>query len=301
MIFFLFGQDTYRSRQKLQEIIERYKKTRKSGLNFRIFNFKKASFQDFEDVIRTTSMFSEKKLIVLKNTFSNPEFSEKFLENKKKYLKSEDVILFYCEEKISKSASLFKFLKKQAKAQEFKFLEGKQLEDWVKQEFKNYGADANQEATRRIIEFVGSDLWQMSNEIKKLVSFKKDEQIKKQDVELLVKSKIETDIFKTIDAIALKNRKQALRLLYKHLEKGDSPLYLLTMINFQFRNLLIVKENPRPAGMHPYVLRKTLGQANKFSLEELKKIYRKIFQVDINIKTGKIESVMALDLFITGI
>lgn len=59
----------------------------------------------------------------------------------------------------------------------------------------------------------------MSNEIKKLVSYKNNKIIKLEDIGLLVRSKIETDIFKTIDAIAEKNKKQALNLLHKHLEK----------------------------------------------------------------------------------
>ena len=127
----------------------------------------------------------------------------------------------------------------------------------------------------------------------------------------MVRSKIETDIFKTIDAIAEKNKKRALELLHKHLEKGDSPLYLLSMINYQFRNLLIVKDfiercKPyniilRKSGLHPFVVKKSYYQSQKFSFQELKKIYRKVFQIDLNIKTGRIESEMALDLLIAEI
>jgi DNA polymerase III delta subunit len=53
--------------------------------------------------------------------------------------------------------------------------------------------------------------------------------------------------------------------------------------------------------MHPFVVKKSLQQASKFTLEELKKIYQKIFQVDLDIKTGRIEPEVALDLFIAGI
>ncbi|KPJ56830.1 hypothetical protein AMJ49_03740 [Parcubacteria bacterium DG_74_2] len=301
MIIFLYGQDIYQSRQKLKEIIEHYRKARKSGLNLKIFDLKEIDFQDFKDVIRSASMFKEKKLIILKNTFSNSDFQEKFLKEKEKYLKSEDVILFYCEEKIAVSNSLFKFLKQYAKAQEFKLLQGIQLKNWIREEFKNYKAKITPEALEKLIDFVGNDLWRMSNEIKKLVNFKKNQEINKQDIKLLIKPKIETDIFKTIDAIALRNKGRALKLLHKHLEKGDSPLYLLSMINFQFRNLLIIKTQCQPVDMHPYVVRKTLQQATRFSLEELKKIYLKIFQVDLNIKTGQMEAGAALDLLIAGI
>jgi len=149
------------------------------------------------------------------------------------------------------------------------------------------------------------------NEIRKLVSFSKARTVRTEDVKLLIRSKIETDIFKTVDAIADKNKRKALKLLHKHLEKGDSPLYLLSMINYQFRNILIVKDfiekhktyNTilKRSGFHPFVVKKAYFQSQKFSFKDLKKIYRKIFQVDLQIKTGRIEPETALDLLIAEI
>lgn len=311
MIIFLYGQDTYRSRQKLNEIIEHYKKIHRSGLNFKYFDGEKLNFQDFKNEVQSVSMFSEKKLIILENIIKNKDFKEKFLANSKKFLGSENIILFYETEEITEKDPLFKFLIKNAKSQEFKSLEGQRLKSWIKKEFSNYQTEITSEALEKLIEFVGNDLWQLSNEIKKLVNYKPKQRIEVKDIELLVRPKFENDIFLTIDAIAGKNKKKALKLIHQHLEKGDSPLYLLSMINFQFRNLLIMKSGelghelyanyiPIP-GMHPYVIRKTKQQIKKFTLEELKKIYQKIFQIDLAIKTGKIDPQTALDMFVAEI
>ena len=307
MIIFLYGEDTYRMREKLKEIIERHKKIHKSGLNLNYFD----DFTNFKEGIRQTSMFKEKKLAVITNAFANPDFKEKFLENKKDFLKTEDIILIYEEKDFNKNNSLFKFLKKDAKSQEFKFLVGQRLKTWIKKEFDRYGTKTDPGVLEKLIEYIGNDLWQMSNEIKKLASFRNKETIRAEDIELLVRSKIETDIFKTIDAIAEKNKKQALNLLHKHLEKGDSPLYLLSMINYQFRNLLIVKDfiekyKPydvilRKSGLHPFVVKKTYYQSQKFTFQELKKIFQKIFRIDLDIKTGRIQPETALDLLIAEI
>ncbi len=327
MIIFLYGQDTYRSRQKLNEIIGQYKKIHKTGLNLKYYDFQKDSFENFRDQIQQTSMFKEKKLAILKNVFSNQDFKEKFLKNSKNFLKlktraavkgekkdlssSSDTILFYEENKISEKDKFFNFLKTKAKTQNFELLTGEKLKNWLRPEFFKLKTEINPEALNKLIEFAGNDLWSLTNEIKKLVSFKSGKKIEIKDIELLVKPKIETDIFKTIDALALKNKKIALEFIHKHLEKGDSPLYLLSMINFQFRNLLIVKDlteknlSPfaisRIAGLHPYVVKKTYFQAQKFTFEELKKIYQKIFEVDLAIKTGKLEPETALDLLIAEI
>ncbi len=311
MIIFLYGQDSYRSRQKLNEIIEHYEKVHKSGLNLTRSDVKKTKFHDFSDRLKITSMFNEKKLIILKNVFSNLKFQEEFLEEIKNLSKSKDVIVIYEPGSVDRRNKLFKILEKEVKSQEFTSLTGQRLKNWVQNEFEKYQATIDPGALEMLIEYVGDDLWRIISEIKKLVSYRKKERIEKKDIELLVRPKTETDIFKTIDAIAQKNKKQALRLLHKHLEKGDSPLYLLSMISFQFRNLLIIKdfiENHKPyniilkeSGLHPFVVKKTYHQSQQFTFEELKKIFNKIFKVDLDIKTGKIKPELALEILITQI
>ena len=69
----------------------------------------------------------------------------------------------------------------------------------------------------------------------------------------------------------------------------------------QFRNLLIIKQSPKNSGLHPFVVQKSSYLCNQFSIEQLKKIYQKIFQVDSDIKTGKIEPELALDLLLSEI
>ena len=310
MIIFLYGPDTYRSRQKLNEIVERYKKIHKSGLNLKYFDFKKDNFEDFRDAFKSSSMFDEKKLLILRNAFLNSDLEEKFVNFIKKFAKSKEVIVFY-EKEIKKDTPLFKHLIKYGKSQNFQLLEGFRLKNWVKKEFKKYSAEIDDFALNLLLDFVGNNLWQMANEIKKLVSYKNGKKITAKDVQALVHPKIETDIFKTIDAIAVKNKKKALELVKKHLEKGDSPSYILAMINYQFRNLLVIKDLilrgknrnyiRKATNLHPFVIEKTLKLAKRFQFEELKKIHQRIFQTDLKIKTGKITPEAGLEMLILGI
>lgn len=311
MIIFLYGQDTYRSRQKVNEIVDHYQKTHKDGFNLKHFDFKKDDYNDFQNEIQSIPMFAGKKLIVLKNAILNENFQTNFIKDSKKLINSKDIILFYEDKDIPVKGKLFKFLKKYVKSQEFRSLSGQPLINWVKKEFKNLGSTIDQKPLEKLIAFIGNDLWQLNKEIQKLVAYKYNQTIETNDIELLIRPKIETDIFKTIDAIAARNKKSAFSLIHQHLEKGDSPLYLLSMINFQFRNLLIMKSHkfntgylstsPKRWGMHPYVARKAAEQSRKFSLDELKKIYQKIFQFDLAIKTGKVDAKTALDLLVAEI
>jgi len=319
MIYFIYGEDSYRAKRKLEEIILGYKKIHQSGLNLIYINANENDFRDFYGNLKTNSMFAEKKLIILKNVFSDAKFQEEFLENIKNLEDVKDIVIIYEDCLPDQRTKFFKALSgsarsreaRQIKCQEFNFLQPAMLKKWVIGKFNENGAKINPDALDLLVSSVGSDLWQMANEINKLSNYKKGGVVRKEDVELLVKPNIENDIFTTIDALASKEKRQALSLLHKHLENGDSPLYLLSMISYQFRNLLIIKElmekrNPyaaiaKKSGLHPFVVQKSYYLCNQFSMEQLKKIYHKIFQADSDIKTGKVEAETALDLLIAEI
>ena len=316
MIIFLHGQDVYRSGQKLKEIIGSYRKIHKSGLNLRLVEGGDFNFEDMKNETQTISMFDEKKLIIFKNVLSGLKDEDNALGFFKKLNGSKDIIVVYEEKAADKRLSLVKFLEKEGKVQKFEPLEGQKLKNWAKNQIESCGGKIDSVALETLINYVGNDLWWMKNETEKLVNYRDGKKIEAADIDLLVKPKIEPEIFKTIDAIAFnKNlwagKKQALKLLHEHLEKGDHPLYLLSMINYQFRNLLIIKdliEKNIPyysilkiTKMHPFVVKKTYEQASKFTFQELKKIYQRIFQIDLSIKTGKIDPTTALDFLIVSI
>ena len=310
MIYFIYGEDSYRVKKKLEEIVLSYKEKNKSGLNLIYIDAEEKGFNDFYSGLKTNSMFAEKKLIILKNIFSNLKFQENFLENIKNLESSKDVVVIYEDNAPDKRTKFFKTLQKTAKCQEFGYLQPAQLKIWAIAEFEKNKSKVEPDALDLFISYVGSDLWKMNNEINKLSNYKKNSIIDKKDIELLVRPNIDNDIFKTIEAVASKNKKLALSLLYKHFDNGDAALYLFSMITYQFRNLLIIKDlqSTQPygaiakkSGLHPFVVQKSFYLCNQFSIQELKKIYQKIFQVDADIKIGKIEAELALELLLSEI
>jgi DNA polymerase III subunit delta len=311
MLFFLYGPDTFRSRLKLDELILHFQKIHQKSLSLVIFNGDNLDFDDLVNEIRSVSMFKEKKFLVVKNFFGNKKFKEDFLKNHEKITGSENIILFYESGEVDKREAFFKMLFKKTKTQEFSALDGPKLAAWLKEYLLSSGVKIEPLAFKKLIFYVGSDLWQMQNEIIKLKNYAKNRPINLDDVALLVRPKIENDIFETIDVLAQKRKNEAIYLIHKHLEKGDSALYLLSMINFQFRNLLVVKDliqkkvQPndlaKKSGLHPFVAQKTYWLAEKFNLAQLKKIYHQIFQIDLAVKTGKIDPETALDIFAAGL
>lgn len=300
MIILLYGEDTYREKEKLGEIMEEHKRKHKSGLNLRYLEGKSISFEDLRNEMLGISMFKEKKLIVVMNPFSNSKLKDDLLDKGNVFIPLENVLLLIEQSKILKKDKLLSFLEKNSKVQEFGLLEGVKLKNWVKKEIEEKGGTIEDPALEKLIEYVGSDLWRMKNEIIKLVSYSKN--ISEKSVGLLVRPSHELNIFDTVDAIAAKDKKKAISLIKAHIEKGESAIYILAMIASQIRNILSVKSGGGGTmGMHPFVFRKASYQAKNFALEDLKKIYSRITELDSEIKVGKIDQDIALDVLISEI
>lgn len=298
MIILLHGEDTYRMKKKLREIMDEHKERHKSGLNLRYLEGKNTSFDDLRNEIMGISMFKEKKLVVVSDPFSNSKLKEELLEKGKAFIDSENVLLLIEGGAVPSKDKLLAFLEKEGKVQEFEPLSGAKLKDWVSKEIEEKGGKIDEGVLGLLIEYVGDDLWRMENEIGKLVNYSKT--VKEEDIKAMVRPDYETNIFDTIDAIAVRDKKKAVELLKEHLEKGDSVLYLLSMIASQIRNIISVKSGS-VSGMHPFVQRKASYQAKNFSMEDLKRIYSRITDLDFEIKVGKMDQDIALDVLISEI
>lgn len=303
MIYFLYGQDTYRSREEMRKIIEENKKTSSDWFDFTRIDAEENEAEIMEKIhqsVNTISMFNNKKLIIVENVFSlDEEIQEeiqKLLENKN-IEKDQDTTIIFWSEEIKKGNKFSKYLIEKAETKEFKSLERTMLKNWVKDYINNRKSIIDNQALDLLIENIGGDLWKMANEIDKLINYSK--KIKIEDVELLTKPEIDLNIFEMVDAVGCKNKFKAIKLFNQHLEQGDNELYLLSMFAYQIRNLIKVKSGGK-LEMSPFIARKTKQQAESFNMEELKKIYHKLMMIDFDSKIGKVDAKTALELFMVS-
>ncbi len=315
MLIFLYGEDSFRSNQKLSELKNKFLQSDKFGSGLSVFDFgeKNVSAQKLLDVLEMPNLLAPKRLAIAKRIVGSTEAEEilEYLEkNKKEILEEKDLVVVFWEEGVpKKSAKLAKFLETNSKKQNFEKFEGLKLSQWVVKRVKEISdkSGITKPALDKLLAYAGSDMYVLDREIQKLVNYK-DGLIKDGDVDLLVKANVNTNIFNTIDALAGNNKKMALKLLHQHLEKGDDPFYIFSMFIYQFRNLIKVadlkdsgmNENQisKVAKLHPFVVKKSLGQIRNFPLEKLRNIYSELARADAEIKTGKIDIKLALDKFI---
>lgn len=320
MIIFLYGEDEFRSNRKLAEIKNRFLEKNKEGATLSVFDFSEKDF-DLDEIILDSSsggLFSAKRLVIVKNLLAKKDLAgESLLEFLKRKSKGEfesAILVFWEGDDFDKKNPLVKFLLKAGKCQRFEMLGGAKLKNWITGTIREMGSgkiSISAGAVEKLSLFIGNNLDLLSREIEKLINYKKSGEITSEDVELLVKSKIDTDIFRTVDALSRGDKKTAVKLLHDHLSAGDDPFYLLSMYFFQFRNLLKVKpfaekncsqqEIASKLKIHPYVAKKSADQAGKFSLEELKNLYKKLCEIDVQSKTGKVDIKLALDKFIASV
>jgi DNA polymerase-3 subunit delta len=309
MIIFLYGEDNFRARLKLQEMIDQYKKVRRSGLNLFFFDFRDGdSPEDFAYKLRMAPMFPEKRFFVIENALSDERTSRLFSDLLKDY-KNEDTLVFFETTSVEAGNPLFLFLKKNATAQEFKSLSAPSTVQWLKNEVNRLGGEISDEAARMLVAALGNDLWILSNETKKLVCLKEGKAIGKEDVRSVDQSV--TNIFQTIEAMASDDKGLALKLIDQHLTQGESLFYLLKMMTYQFRTLIVVAnllkqgmgqtDIPRSAGLNGFVVSKCLRLLKRISLDNLKAIYAKIADTDFKIKTGQLLPRQGLEILVLNI
>lgn len=308
MILFFYGEDTYRLKQKLKQLREKFISSSLGDTNLVTLDGKIAPYDEMVRQILAMPFLARKRLVIIENLLKagKKDIQEKVAEFLKKVPDS-TVLVFVEEGMPDRRTGLFRRLNRPGQAQEFKLLESEQLRRWVRREVELRGGTIETQALTKLMEAVGSDLWRMTNEIEKLTAYNR--QLTAEDVELLVNSKTEANIFDLVEATANRNPQRALRELSRLFNRGAAEIYILTMLVWQYRNLLIIKDLQqrgvksrwdlaKKGGLAPFVVTKNIEAAAKYSLEDLKNIYEKLLDFDWRIKTGKIEPKVALELLV---
>jgi len=317
MLYFLYGENSIDSAEKLKAIRDKFLAQDPSGSGLSVLDYEeKDRKQNFLDIASVPNLLAPKRLLIVKNLLSSNENQQEeileYLKKEKNIIDDKDLVIVFWEGKNPKKTNnFFKFLIKNAKAQGFEKPTGAKLNQWIVKKIHSIDPKSgiSQRALEKLIFYVGQDFFSLEQEIKKLTNHAGEKIISEEEVDLLVQSNFDLNIFQTIDALGNRNKKEALKFLHQHLKKGEDPFYIFSMFVYQFRNVLKVvdlKENYRmneqeianKTKLHPFVVKKSLIHGRNFSLETLKKIYQKLSNLDAKIKTGQIDIKLALDKFI---
>lgn len=292
-----------------------------SGSGLSVLDFgEKVSLSSIQDTISTGGLFSAKRFIIIRDAISatSAEMQKDvvaLLKNHKGLADDEDiVVLFWENADPKKNGSLFKYLFKVAKKQEFAPLSNAEISKWIIKKIAeiNPVITIDSKTADMLATYVGNDLNALDSELSKLASYAANGKITSQDIGLLVKAKLDSTIFETIEALTSGNKKKALELFHGQLSNGEDAYYILSMYVYQVRNLLKIADCvangntnhfniAKEAKLHPFVVQKSLPHVRALSLEKIKSMLITLADIDLAAKTGKIDLILALDTFIVSL
>lgn len=317
MHYLIYGKNTYAVKQKADAVKEKFLATPNADFNFSEFRGADFDYRKFISEASATPFLARKRLIFVHNFL----LENKDDDSKQNLIKGleripETTIIFFLEMgEPDKRNALFKFLNKPKIAQLFELPEPGPYSRWIDRFCQEMGYTIQDEARRQLVLNIGIDLWRAENELSKLFLYaesQKRREITLADVNLLVTADIGSDIFGFTEALIAKNEAKSFELLTELLESGQNELYVLTMMVYQFRTMLIVFElserglnNSAIASqgkIHPFVVSKIRSSCGKnTSQKSIEKIFTYLAKVDYAIKSGESDARMALNLAVASI
>ncbi len=317
MNIYLYGTDTFRSRQQLKKMIEKFKADRDpQGLNVTSLDCQSATGPDVMGQLLAIPFLAEKRLVVLENLLSatgkkdvQTSVNER-LEGEN--IPDTTVVIFWegkNKPKTDVAKKMHKLLAKEKFAQEFSELAGIHLNQWVIGEVISRGGKVSRQAVQYIVKHVGSDMWRLHSLIDQLISYTDDE-IGIKEVGLFLEETSDDNIFNLIDAIVAGQSKKVYHMIRQQYALGEDAQYIHSMLVRQFRILLQLRdlyerddamrsdEFAKKLNLHPFVVKKSFPFVKKYNGETLKKIFKKLRDIDIKTKTGQGGQQVLIDIFV---
>lgn len=236
---------------------------------------------------------------------------EKALAEHVAVLPETTVLVLLVDEALDAANPLVKAAEKHGKVIQSTVPKGAALEKWINARAKQIHVKIAPDAVKLLADFTGNHLRLLANELDKLATYVGEGGTISVDVVRQLSAQVrEARIFDLTDALAQRNRKQALNILHDLLADGEPPLKLMGTITSQVRSLLLVKELAQKGmraaqiastlSMAPFLAEKTLRQVGNFSPAQLESVYRQLLATDAALKRSRLPPELALDLLVVN-
>jgi DNA polymerase-3 subunit delta len=175
------------------------------------------------------------------------------------------------------------------------------LQKWIADQFRLHGGSADPEACRTLLELVGEEMYDLSSEVDKLVTWAGGERIGAADVERLVAARGETTNFALTDAFGARDLVAVLHASEALLERTGDPhartiprlVSILTSHVSRLRGAQALeargvasKDAAATLRQHPYYVAKLYQQARNYAPEELDQVTVRLARLDHALKGG---------------
>jgi DNA polymerase-3 subunit delta len=319
MLYFLTGPEDFLAHKKTEELRKKFFKKYPDAVSGK---YDLAEPEDlpkaWERLSQGGGLFCSASFIVVHNILAlkKNEANRMLALFEKRVRREREIVVVVRQKELKDKKHLaYMYLNKYATVEEYKRLEGLKLRVWVDNEVKeltsgNVSLAAG--AIDRLTAFYQNDMWRLYRELEKVLTYKEEGILQQQDIDILCQGHFQTKIFDLIDAIVIRQKALAYKLLYQLIDQGQSEIGIFAMVMYQFRNLAKISDAQKHGitqpeilakklQLHPFVVKKSIVQMRNFPMERLKKIYELACLLDGQIKLGQKDAQDALVYFIAKI
>ncbi|GAA0340971.1 DNA polymerase III subunit delta [Bacillus carboniphilus] len=289
--------------------------------NYSQYDMEETLVETAVDDARTLPFLGERRVVVIEKPFfltgeKKNNVPEHTLDQLEEYIKDPNpstIFIIYAQyDKLDERKKLTKLLRKEAEVVEAKPLSGYHLEQWIKEQVDVAKLHMDQRAIETLMQLGGTQLSTLNKEIEKLALYAGEQnRVSAEEVELLVSKSLETNIFSFVDKVVRKDTKQSFMILTDLLKQKEEPIKIVALLASQFRLIYQVKSYSQKGygqkqmasliGAAPFRIQIASKQSALFEQHELYAIMQAFAQADYEMKTGKMEKELILELLLLKI
>lgn len=306
--YLLYGEEVYLKRQYRDKLVKAMT-TEGDTMNFSAYQGKDINPGELVDLAETLPFFAERRVILVEDS----GFFKTSCDILAEYIPqiNETTCFIFVESEVDKRGRTYKAIKKAGSAVEFVPQTEAVLTRWVLGRIKKENKNITQPVMQMFFDRTGFDMSNIDRELEKLLCYTlKKDVIEAEDVKAVVTEQISNKIFDMVDAISSHHQEKALELYYDLLTLKEAPMRILFLITRQFRILAEVKELTgkgfsnkeiaQKVSVPEFAVRKYQGQGRSYTKEKLIQALKDAATAEEDVKTGKLNEKIAVEIFITA-
>jgi DNA polymerase-3 subunit delta len=297
-LILLTGADDYRLRQRAKFYRTAFRQKYTDG-EIEWFD-EKSTLAELENSVFTLNLFGGRRLVMMESFWDPDKFDQATKANFFIRLPdfSDSATLIMIMPNLDKRTKASKFWLASAKAEMFDPLDEMGLYRWIEQYTESQSGKISRADAQKLLSRCGENLWNLSREIEKLVLASDTGVIDTEMIDTFTRANPQAVIWDFLGYLSQQRTAQALTAFQQLRAMGESVHQIFAMIMREVRvhaqiragldENLDSKAIATAAGLHPFVVQKTIGATRKFSLDQIRSWYGALSDIDRKLKTGGI-------------
>ncbi|WP_336127135.1 DNA polymerase III subunit delta [Mesoflavibacter sp. CH_XMU1422-2] len=294
-IYLLMGEEPYYI-DKISEFIEETILTEEErGFNQMVLYGRDVAVEDIVSNAKRFPMMAERQVVIVKEAQDLSRTFDKLDDYAKKPQPSTVLVLCYKYKTVDKRKAVYKAINKTGVVFESKKLYDNQVPDWIKRVLSPKGYTITPKASQLLVEFLGTDLGKINNELEKLqIVLPKNTQITPEHIEENIGISKDYNNFELRKAIGAKDSVKAFKIVQYFADNPkDNPMVVTVALLFNFFSQLLqlhgMKDrNPRSVSsalrVNPYFVNEYLDAARNFPMRKVSQVVALLREFDVKSK-----------------